>query len=302
MSRITNNMIINNFMSNFNRSQSRLNKYMEQLATGDKFSRISDEPIDAVKAMKMETTIKFNQKYVENAEEGINWLNVTDQALNDVVKTLRKLRDSAVKAANGTMTPEDREKVQQEVDQLKEHLIEVGNSRYGNSYIFNGTKTKLQPYENPAAPADLTDPASYLANGSVVGKLEREIGAGTTIDINVTGAEIGFDQIFADIEGFSNSLETNNSTEIQNSLENIDTHIESVLGARAQVGSRQNRLELTVDRLGSQEISYTDILSKTKSTDIPETIMKLKNEENVYRTALATGARIIQPTLMDFLR
>lgn len=299
MSRITNNMIINNFLANFTRSQKSLNKYMEQLTTGEKFSRISDEPIYAVKAMKLETILQFNEKYIENAEEGINWLNVTDKALDDVVKTLRKLRDSAVRAANGSLTPDDRQKIQQEVLQLKEHLIDVANSRYGNAYIFNGTETKLQPYVNAAS----TDPDDYLANGSVSdGKLTREVGAGIIIDINVTGAEIGFAQIFADLQAFSNALEYDDTETLQTMMGTIDKHIESVLGARAQVGSRQNRLELTVDRFESQEIAYADILNNTKGVDIAETIMKLKNEENVYRIALATGARIIQPTLMDFLR
>lgn len=299
MSRITNNMIINNFLANFTRSQKSLNKYMEQLTTREKFSRISDEPIYAVKAMKLETILQFNEKYIENAEEGINWLNVTDKALDDVVKTLRKLRDSAVRAANGSLTPDDRQKIQQEVLQLKEHLIDVANSRYGNAYIFNGTETKLQPYDNAAS----KDPDDYLANGSVSdGKLTREVGAGITIEINVTGAEIGFAQIFADLQAFSNALEDDDTETLQTMMGTIDKHIESVLGARAQVGSRQNRLELTVDRFESQEIAYADILNNTKGVDIAETIMKLKNEENVYRIALATGARIIQPTLMDFLR
>ena len=299
MSRITNNMIINNFLANFTRSQKSLNKYMEQLTTGEKFSRISDEPIYAVKAMKLETILQFNEKYIENAEEGINWLNVTDKALDDVVKTLRKLRDSAVRAANGSLTPDDRQKIQQEVLQLKEHLIDVANSRYGNAYIFNGTETKLQPYVN--APSKVPD--DYLANGSVSdGKLTREVGAGIIIDINVTGAEIGFAQIFADLQAFSDALEYDDTETLQTMMGTIDKHIESVLGARAQVGSRQNRLELTVDRFESQEIAYADILNNTKGVDIAETIMKLKNEENVYRIALATGARIIQPTLMDFLR
>ena len=299
MSRITNNMIISSFLSNFTRSQKNLNKYMEQLTTGERFSRISDEPINAVKAMKLETMLKFNDKYVENAEEGINWLNVTDKALDDVVKTLRKLRDSAVKAANGTMTPDDRLKIKQEVDQLKEHLIDVANSRYGNAYIFNGAKTRIQPYKN----VDSTDPSAYVGEGGLSNeKLLRELGAGITIEVNVTGAEIGFGQIFADLQRFSNALENNDTDTLETMMGTIDKHIESVLGARAQVGSRQTRLELTVDRFTSQEIAYADILNKTKGTDIAETIMKLKNEENVYRIALATGARIIQPTLMDFLR
>jgi len=299
MSRITNNMIINNFLANFTRSQKSLNKYMEQLTTGEKFSRISDEPIYAVKAMKLETILQFNEKYIENAEEGINWLNVTDKALDDVVKTLRKLRDSAVRAANGSLTPDDRQKIQQEVLQLKEHLIDVANSRYGNAYIFNGAKTRIQPYKN----VDSTDPSAYVGEGGLSNeKLLRELGARITIEVNVTGAEIGFGQIFADLQRFSNALENNDTDTLETMMGTIDKHIESVLGARAQVGSRQNRLELTVDRFESQEIAYADILNNTKGVDIAETIMKLKNEENVYRIALATGARIIQPTLMDFLR
>lgn len=299
MSRITNNMIINNFLANFTRSQKNLNKYMEQLTTGEKFSRISDEPIYAVKAMKLETMLKFNEKYMENAEEGINWLNVTDKALDDVAKTLRKLRDSAVKAANGVLTPDDKQKIQQEVLQLKGHLVDVANSKYGDAYIFNGAKTKIQPYKN----VDSTDPLAYVGDGGLSNeKLIREVGSGITIEINVTGDEIGFGQIFADIQAFNDSLENDDQDTIQAMIGTIDEHIESVLGARAQVGSRQNRLELTVDRFSSQEIAYADILNKTKGVDIAETIMKLKNEENVYRIALATGARIIQPTLMDFLR
>ena len=182
---------------------------------------------------------------------------------------------------------------------MKGHLVDVANSKYGDAYIFNGAKTKIQPYKN----VDSTDPLAYVGDGGLSNeKLIREVGSGITIEINVTGDEIGFGQIFADIQAFNDSLENDDQDTIQAMIGTIDEHIESVLGARAQVGSRQNRLELTVDRFSSQEIAYADILNKTKGVDIAETIMKLKNEENVYRIALATGARIIQPTLMDFLR
>ncbi|MTI59263.1 MAG: flagellar hook-associated protein 3 [Firmicutes bacterium] len=298
MSRITNNMMISDFLSNYNKSQNKLNKYMNQLSTGDKFSRISEEPIDAVKSMRLDTTLSFNQQYQDNAEGGISWLKLTDEALNEVVKTLRTLRTDAVAAATGTMNPESRQKVQQKVDQLREHLVEIANTKYADSYIFNGVKTKVKPYQG----ADSLNPTDYEANGAVsTGKLDREVGAGTVVDINVTGPEIGFGQIFADIYNFSEALANDDSAEIQNSLDNIDTHIENVLVARSQVGARQNRLELGVDRLSAQEVTYTDILSKTADTDVAETIMKYKNEENVFRIALATGAGIMQPTLMDFL-
>lgn len=299
MSRITNNMIISNFLSNYNKSQSKLNKYMNQLSTGEKFSRVSEAPIDAVKSMRLDTTLSFNQQYQDNAEDGISWLKLTDEALNEVGRTLRTLRTDAIAAATGTMTPESRQKVQQEVDQLREHLVEIANSKYANSYIFNGFKTKIKPYQE----ADSLTPTDYEANGAVsTGKLEREVAAGTVVGVNVTGPEIGFGQMFADLYNFSDALATDDLTEIQNTIDNIDTHLENVLVARSQVGSCQKRLELGVDRLSAQEVTYTDILSKTADTDVAETIMNYMNEKNVFRIALSTGANIIQPTLMDFLR
>ncbi|QTL96929.1 flagellar hook-associated protein 3 [Iocasia frigidifontis] len=299
MSRITNNMIISDFLSNYNKSQNKLNKYMNQLSTGDKFSRISEEPIDAVKSMRLDTILSFNQQYQDNAAEGISWLKVTDEALNEVGKTLRTLRTDALAAATGTMTPESRQKLLPKVEQLRKDLVEIANSKYANSYIFNGFKTKVKPYQDAAS----LIPGDYEANGAVsTGKLEREVAAGTVVGVNVTGPEIGFAQMFADINNFSVALASDDPVEIQNTIDNIDTHIENVLVARSQVGSCQNRLELGADRLSAQEVTYTDILSKTADTDVAETIMKYMNEENVFRLALQTGSRIFQPTLMDFLR
>lgn len=302
MTRITSNIIINDFMKNYRKSSERLHKYMNQLSTGEKFSQISDNAIDAAKAFKLETTIKFNKQYAENAENGVRWLAVTDQALDDVIKNLRKARDIAVKGANGTWTNDERTKMQEEVEQLLDHLVKVGNSRYGDVFIFNGTKTSVKPYQN----GNTTNPADYLANGPIsIDTIERDIFEGSTVEINVSGTDIGnggFSQIYADLKELSNSLSTGNANGINNSIGKIDQHIEETLAARARVGARQQRLELVKSRLESQEIEYSKILSDTKDVDVPETIMKLKNEENVYRAALATGARIIMPSLIDFLR
>ncbi|MDI3547009.1 MAG: flagellar hook-associated protein 3 FlgL [Halanaerobiales bacterium] len=302
MTRITNNIIINDFMKNYRESSRRLNKYMNQLSNGAKFSQISDNAIDAAKSLKLETTIKFNNQYADNAETGIRWLAITDQALDDVVKTLRRIRDIAVKGANGTWTNNERAKMQEEVEQIKKHLIEIGNSKYGDRYIFNGTKTKIKPYKD----GNTINPADYLDSGTISqAQIKREIFEGSIVEINISGKDVGnggFSQIFADLKELSNSLATGDIPGINNSISKIDQHIEKTLAARARVGARQQRLELVKTRLETQEVEYSKILSNTKDVDIPETIMKLKNEENVYRAALAVGARIIMPSLINFLK
>jgi flagellar hook-associated protein 3 FlgL len=75
-----------------------------------------------------------------------------------------------------------------------------------------------------------------------------------------------------------------------------------VLRLRADVGARINRLDLTENRMLNDVTNFTRLMSENENVDMTETIMNLKNEENVYRASLAGGARIIMPSLVDFLR
>ena len=108
--------------------------------------------------------------------------------------------------------------------------------------------------------------------------------------------------LIQDFDDFINALKQGNVEGVQNFLSKVDVHIDNVLRVRADVGARENRLELTANRQDSDYINFTNLKSKNEDVDMAETIMNLKNEENVYNASLAGGARIIQPTLMDFLK
>lgn len=104
-----------------------------------------------------------------------------------------------------------------------------------------------------------------------------------------------------DIQGLINALE-NNDPSIGDFLGKIDANIDKFLAARAQVGAKQNRVELMEDRLSQQEVFSSRILSDNEDIDIEKAIMELTTQESVHRAALSVGSRIIQPTLVDFLR
>lgn len=141
--------------------------------------------------------------------------------------------------------------------------------------------------------------SSITLNGSLGGFLT---GLNATPTVQNTGA-VGdtpamvkmFNEIVAcmdagDYEGISDRLST------------MDVQIGNVLRCRADIGARQNRVDLTDDRMSNDLVNFTDLMSKNEDVDVAETIMNLKNEENVYQASLAGGARIIQQTLVDFLR
>jgi flagellar hook-associated protein 3 FlgL len=82
----------------------------------------------------------------------------------------------------------------------------------------------------------------------------------------------------------------------------LDSQIDNLLKERSELGARMNRMELSMSRLDGLEVSTTGLLSTEEDVDISRVIIDLKSQENVQRAALSVGARIIQPSLLDFLR
>ena len=116
------------------------------------------------------------------------------------------------------------------------------------------------------------------------------------------GSEV-FEDIFNAVEDLENALDKDLADEISgNILENIKKSLDTILKYRAQIGARSNRLESTVARLDADEIDSLDLLNSVEGIDLAKMITELKMEESIYRASLAVGARIIQPTLVDFLR
>lgn len=89
---------------------------------------------------------------------------------------------------------------------------------------------------------------------------------------------------------------------MQNALTDMTDLLNTILSVRSDIGARMNRADLTTNRLSSDETNFTKLMSDNEDADMAEVIMNLTNEENVYKSSLSAGARIIQPSLIDFLR
>jgi flagellar hook-associated protein 3 FlgL len=105
-----------------------------------------------------------------------------------------------------------------------------------------------------------------------------------------------------DVDELISRLEVGNNSQIGDMISVIDGHMGNMLSLRADIGARNNRLEMISKKIASNNVSFTKLLSDAEDADMSEVIMLLKNAENVYKASLSTGARVIQPSLVDFLR
>ncbi|WP_026908979.1 flagellar hook-associated protein FlgL [Paucisalibacillus globulus] len=287
--RVTQSMLSNNMLRNLSNSYSNMGTYMEQLTTGKKINRPSDDPVVAVKGMDYRSQLIEVEQYKRNTGEVHNWMDNSDDALDQATKALQRLRELAVQASNDTYDIEERKNIMEEVEQLKSHLIDISNTKVNGKYIFNGNNTDTKPVADGNFPTNVTD-------------VNIEVSNGIKIKVNVDSEEIFGSDAFGKIDTFIAALESGDQAEIEGSIGLLDENIDNVLNARADLGARMNRLDLIENRLGSQEISATKMMSDNEDIDYEKVITNLITQESIHRAALSAGSRIIQPTLLDFLR
>jgi len=85
-------------------------------------------------------------------------------------------------------------------------------------------------------------------------------------------------------------------------LSKIDEHLNTVVVGNAEVGSKVNRLNLTISRLNDDRINFTDLLSKNEDVDMTKAVLDLQSQEIVYNASLQASSQIMQQSLLDFIR
>ena len=293
--RVTQSMLSSNMMNNLTSSLSRLDKLNTQVATQKKITKPSDDPVVAMKGMVYRRSLEEVEQFQRNFSEAYNWVENTDSALDKAKLAMDRIRELVVQTSNDTYDAEQRESTKAEVVQLKEHLLEIANTKFGEKYLFNGTATTTKPVEGTETGAAVSTNA---------GKVELELSKGVHIQVNITAQEAFPAGLFEDIEKIINTLEDDTKTgaDLSGLLDELDVHLADNSTARAKIGARFNRIELMEARASEQKVIASRILSENEDVDFEQVVTDLTVQETVHKAALSVGARIIQPSLMDFLR
>lgn len=300
--RITNGMQSASMLRSLQGSNERAMRLQEQLSTGRRINRPSDDPVGISRTLKLNRDLCENEQYTKNAQDAKAILDATDTALGGVNDILQRLHELAINGANDTLPQESKNALAYEVDELLGQLIQVGNTTYSGIYIFAGEKVDTEPYTLTGGP-----PATGVTFNGNDGKRSYEIGPGIKDTINLTGhAEVFGDEtthnsIFDHVIQLRDALLAGDTTSVNNSIEVMSRDLDSILNLRSIVGAKYNKMELSLGRLSTANTTITQQIADSGDTDIAQAIMQLKLEENVYQSALAVGSRTIPPSLADYL-
>ncbi|WP_312461288.1 flagellar hook-associated protein FlgL [Proteiniclasticum sp.] len=301
--RITNNTLTGNYLRNLNRNLKAMQKYQNQLSSGKEVSRPSDNPMLVARIMQLDSNVRMNEQYEKNISDALGWTDTADGALNVVTSTLQRARELIIYGANGTLSETDRSALKDEVDTLQGQLMQVLNTNYDGRYIFGGQKTTEPPF------AIVDEKLTYVSKDN--SNIEREISRGVNITIPTNGngitvtneiigenADIGF--LFKEI---SKALDSGNTEDLSGKLlGDIDKHLDNTIRFRSKMGAVYNRLESAKERNAAENLSMTELLSKSEDIDLAEKMMEFSTMRTVYQASLQTGAQILQPSLLDYIR
>lgn len=293
--RITQGMMNQTLLYDLRNVTTQLSTSEQELSSGYKLNKPSDDPYGASQALKLRADLAANRQYQSNVQDANSWQNVADTALGDIGDSIQRARDLVIQGANDTNDASDRQAIVTELNQLIDSIKTDGNTQYAGRYIFSGTATNTQPYQ-------LGSNDAYSGNTAMI---TREIGVGVQVAINTPGSSVigdGTGGLLATLRGIVNDLQSGNTNALSTTdLNALDTANDTLLNARAQVGALSDRLTTASNRLQSTEQSTTQLLSNVQDADMTQVMVNFSTQQAAYQAALRAGAQIIQPSLMDFL-
>jgi flagellar hook-associated protein 3 FlgL len=298
--RITQQMITNQVNSNLSKNIEKLTKTQSLISSGKRITQISDDPVGMAKVLDYRKTLDTIDQYSRNISQARSGLEAGEATLSDIGELMNRAKELALSQATGTASAESRRDVSAEVRQIRDQLIQLANSKQGDRYMFGGRKTDEPPY-NPDDP----DIAVFKGDDAAVNVM---LGDGVVMDMAVSGKQVfesSTDPVSVDpvvvLTKLIVGLDANDQTAISDQLDSLDQALTQVTNERADVGARLNRLDSTESHWADFKINIQKMLSDTEDLDITQAAMELTAQQTAYQASLSTTAKIIQPSLLDYL-
>ena len=140
--RVTNNMITGNTKSNINGNKVLVDKYNTQMTTQKKISKASEDPVIAIRSLRLATSLTHINQYVDNnIPDAEAWLDVTETALTNMKDILTDVRTQCVNGSTDTLTADDRQTLLKNLNALGKQVYTEGNADYAGRTVFTGYRT-----------------------------------------------------------------------------------------------------------------------------------------------------------------
>jgi flagellar hook-associated protein 3 FlgL len=292
--RVTESSIHTAVLNNLQRSIQKGQKIQEELSSGKTINRPSDSPTGTVTSMQLRGDKRIAQQYTRNADDGKGWLDTIQSTLSSTSSLLNRARDLTVQGlSSGSNDSQSNAALADEIDQIKQSIVGYANTQYLGRPVFGGTTTGEIAYDGTGA---------YVGDN---GSTTRTVGENAKVRVDTTGPEAfgtGDTQMFTVLQGIADSIRSGDNDALSANLKKLDSAADVMKTSLSDAGARYNRIDQMKQSAQDRLLSVTSQLSDVEDVDLPKTIMDMQLQQTAYQAALAASAKVIQPSLIDFLR
>ena len=300
--RITQNMMSTIFVSNLRKQTEAMLQRQEQIATQKRINRPSDDPSGMGRVLAGRSALATIGQYTDNIKQGKTRLEFSEKTLklvDELVQQARRIADE--KSASG-VTADERQFAATQVKEIFDQVLQLANSKFGDRYMFSGDKTSTRPF----AIEDPDDPYRVSYQGDD-GSFRYPIADGVEVTVDADGRNYfqnadGGVNIFGQLRDLITGLENGDLAQIRATIDPLeDAHVQ-IMNKRSEAGPKLYRLQATEEHWVNMKNTVQSAIGREEDVDVTQAIIELKNLETAYQSTMAAASRIIQPSLVNFLK
>jgi flagellar hook-associated protein 3 FlgL len=295
--RVTNSMVASSTLRDLAGSLSRLQRSQTDLATGRVVRSVSDDPTRASASMALRTQERRADHHQRAGQDATAWLETASATLMSGLDLMSRVKELTVQASNsGSTSAQSRAAIAGELRSIRDEMLAIANTRYVDRPLFNGTAAG--PAYDPATGA-------YLGNAAAV---VRQVAPDTTVQVNVTGQAVFGAQsspsgdLFAVLDRLATAVANDDAAGIAAEHVNADAATQRLNDTVGALGARAARVEGLRGRVDEQRANLLESISSLEDADLAEVLVQMKARENAYNATLQAAAKLLPPSLVDFLR
>ena len=266
------------------------------VATGKRITGLSDDPVGLTQTLNIKSSLSNIEQLERNINLGKSWLTASESALTQVPDLISGAKTLCVQMATATTGAAQRASAAETVQNTLEEIVSLANTEVNGRYVFAGSETDTSPFSKGG---------TYSGDDNA---FTVKIGRDTTVEVGSDGEAVfqpsgagADDDIFQTLSDLKTALENNNVSGIQAAMSKLDDHFDHISTKISDIGSKMIRMEIKENIFQDLNLTNTDRLSHIEDADITEAIMDLKGKELAYQAALASSAKVMKLSLVDYL-
>lgn len=301
--RVTNQIITRNSQARLQSGLQGIDRVREDISSGIRVRKMSDDPTSAGEVVRVGSSMRAIAMFRRNIDIGLSRAATEETALNQLGDGLTRGIELGIAQASGTSTAQTRLIAKTEVDQLIGFAVGLGNTKFGDDYVFGGTRSTEQPLRVP--PSAGASFSNLMLGASAVdpsGAISLEIGDNKFVTPNHNASDIFLNSdALESLRALSTALGNNDVPGIQAAtgrLNAADSVVQNMLGTQ---GARINEMESARTNLDGLELTLKAFRSDLRDTEVDKAMAELVGKQTMYQAAMSATSRILGLSLANYL-